>query len=197
MYRRLDAVSLQLEDLGLTHEKNAEMMVRRLAAGGDVDAVRTLAGAVEQVKVYKRGEMRPETRHTPLTRLVDVARPDSREARRLRPLVDGLLADGPRFTAGRDALRATFAEWRRAGEAVASTAGRSPVLAEAVPVAADLATVGRIGEEALGYLGQQAPAGWADAALAALDAAAQPKAQVEIVVIEPVRRLVLAAAGRP
>lgn len=197
MYRRLDAVSLQLEDLGLTHEKNAEMMTRRLAAGGDVDAVRTLAGAVEQVKVYKRGEMRPETRHTPLTRLVDVARPDSREARRLRPLVDGLLADGPRFAAGRDALRATFAEWRRAGDAVAATAARSPVLAEAVPVAADLATVGRIGEEALGYLGLTAPAGWADAALAALDAAAQPKAQVEIVVIEPVRRLVLAAAGRP
>jgi hexosaminidase len=196
MYRRLDAVSRELEDLGLTHEKNVDAMVRRLAAGGDTAAVRTLVDAVEQVKVYKRGEMRVETRHTPLTRLVDAARPDSAEARRLGPITDAIIADAPRYGDGRDALRATFAEWRRAGDAVTATAARSPLLAEAVPVAADLATVGRIGEEALGYLGQPAPAGWADAALTSLDAAAQPKAQVEIVVIEPVRRLVRAAAGR-
>src|SRR6266404_4705612 len=30
MYRRLEAVSLQLEELGLTHEKNVDMMLRRL-----------------------------------------------------------------------------------------------------------------------------------------------------------------------
>jgi hexosaminidase len=196
MYRRLDVVSVQLEELGLTHAKNVDVLARRLAAGGDVSAVRTLADAVEQVKVYKRGEMRVETRHTPLTRLVDAARPDSPAARRVRPMIEALIGDAPRYAAGRDALAATFAEWRRAGAAVAATASGSPILAEAVPVAADLATVGRVGEEALGYLGKTPPAEWTDAAFASLAEAAKPKAQVEIVVIEPVRELVRAAAGR-
>jgi hexosaminidase len=189
MYRRLDAVDRQLEDLGLTHEKNVETMVRRLAAGGDADAVRVLADVVEPVKVYKRGGMRPHTRHTPLTRLVDAARPDSREARRVAALVDRLLADRA-DTAARDALRATFASWRRAAGAVVETAARSPLLAHASAVARDLAVVGRIGEEALAA----APAaGWAAEARAALEAAAQPKAEVEIVVVPSVLRLVDAA----
>jgi hexosaminidase len=192
MYRRLEAVSVQLEDLGLTHEKNVEMMVRRLAAGGDADAVRALADVVEPVKVYRRGGMRPHTRHTPLTRLVDAARPDSGEARRVAALVDRLLAD-PADTAARDALRAAFASWRRAAGAVLETAARSPLLAHAAVIARDLATVGRIGEEALAAA---PPAGWAAEARAALEAAAKPKAEVEIVVVAPVLRLVDTAAGR-
>jgi hexosaminidase len=188
---------VQLEDLGLTHEKNAETMVRRLAAFGDVDAVRTLAGVVEQVKVYARGASRPHTRHTPLTRLVDASRPDSREARRVGALVAEVLPPSSPGAA-RETLRATFAEWRRAGEAIPRVAAASPILANAVPLGADLATVGRLGQEALGYLqGTAPPAGWGAAALAALDAAAKPKAEVELVVVDPVRALVTAAAARP
>jgi len=194
MYRRLEPIGVQLEDLGLTHEKNAEMMVRRLAAGGDVDAVRTLAAVVEPVKVYARGASRPHTRHTPLTRLVDAARPDSREARRVSALVAALLSDA---SASRDPLRATFAAWQRAGDAIARAAAVSPIVANAIPLGGDLEILGRLGHEALGYLqGGAPPAGWAEGALAALDAAAQPKAEVELVVVDPVRALVTAAAAR-
>jgi hexosaminidase len=156
--------------------------------------VRTLVDVVEPVKVYQRGSMREHTRHTPLTRLVDAARPDSREARRMAWLVNALLAEG-NAPAG-EALRTTFAAWRRAGNAVAVTSAQSPLLAYALPLARDLATVGRIGEEALAHMAGAAPAGWAENALAALDAAAKPKAEVELVVVETVRRLVLAASGR-
>jgi len=194
MYRRLEPIGVQLEDLGLTHEKNADMMVRRLAEGGDVEAVRTLAAVVEQVKVYARDDSRQSTRHTPLTRLVDAARPDSREGRRVSALVAALLSGA---SASRDPLRATFAAWQRAGGAIAQVAADAPILANAIPLGGDLATVGRLGDEALGYLQEGAPpTGWADAARAALDAAAKPKAEVELVVVEPVRALVAAAATR-
>ena len=192
MYRRLARVSAQLEDLGLTHERNVEAMARRLAAGGDGAPVRTLADVVEPVKVYQRGAMRPHTRHTPLTRLVDAARPDSREARRVAALVDGVLAGRE---AARAALAETFGVWRWAGQSSVGLGRASPLLAHAEPVARDLDVVGRIGMEALNYLGAAPPAGWADAARAALEGAAKPKAEVEMVVIAPVRRLVDAAAG--
>jgi hypothetical protein len=100
-------------------------------------------------------------------------------------------------SASRDPLLATFAAWRRAGDAIAQVAAGSPILANAIPLGGDLATVGRLGHEALGYLQAGAPpAGWADGALAALDAAGKPKAEVELVVVDPVRALVTAAASR-
>jgi hexosaminidase len=192
MYRRLPRVSAQLEDLGLAHERNVDVMARRLAAGGDGAPVRTLADVVEPVKVYQRGAMRAHTRHTPLTRLVDAARPDSREARRVSALVDSVLAGRP---AARVALAETFGVWRWAGQASVGLGRTSPLLAHAEPVARDLDTVGRIGVEALNYLFSAPPAGWADAARAALDEAAKPKAEVEMVVVAPVRRLVDATSG--
>jgi hexosaminidase len=192
MYRRLERTSVLLEDLGLAHERNVDAMARRLAGGGDGKAVRVIADVVEPVKVYQRGAMRAHTRHTALTRLVDVARPDSREARRIAALVDGAVAGR---AASRQLLAEAFGLWRWAGQSAIGLGRTSPLLAHAEAVARDVDTVGRIGMEALNAMGAPVPAGWADGARAALDEAAKPKAEVEIVVIEPVRRLVDAAAG--
>ncbi|MFN2596036.1 MAG: beta-N-acetylhexosaminidase, partial [Pyrinomonadaceae bacterium] len=99
MYRRLAVVSRQLEELGLTHEKNQAMMLRRLAGGKDSAALQTLASVVEPVKEYRRYQVRPQTMLSPLTGLVDAARPDSDAAREFSREVDALLADAPRFEA--------------------------------------------------------------------------------------------------
>jgi hexosaminidase len=80
MYRRLDAVSLQLEELGLTHEKNVDMMLRRLTRSRDIGPLKTLASVVEPVKEYRRSQAHPATMLAPLTRLIDAATPDSRAA---------------------------------------------------------------------------------------------------------------------
>jgi hexosaminidase len=192
MYRRLDRTSVLLEDLGLAHERNVDVMARRLAGGGDGKTVRVIADVVEPVKVYQRGAMRPHTRHTPLTRLVDVARPDSREARRIAALIDAVLAG---HAEAREPLAQAFRLWRWAGRSAIDLGRTSPLLAHADAVARDVDTVGRIGLEALDALSAPAPAGWAEAVRVALEAAAKPKAEVEIVVVEPVRRLVDAAAG--
>ena len=42
MYRRLAVISPQLEELGLTHEKNYDMMLRRLARSENIGPLRTL-----------------------------------------------------------------------------------------------------------------------------------------------------------
>jgi hexosaminidase len=54
MYRRLEKISIQLEELGLTHEKNYEMMLRRLANSRDISALKTLVDVLEPVEDYKR-----------------------------------------------------------------------------------------------------------------------------------------------
>ncbi|MCA1818288.1 MAG: family 20 glycosylhydrolase, partial [Acidobacteria bacterium] len=115
MYRRLAVVSRQLEELGLTHERNQAMMLRRLAGGKDDAALQTLASVVEPVKEYRRYQVRPQTMLSPLTGLVDAARPDSDAAREFAREVDALLADAPRFEAHARDLENTLVAWRDAG----------------------------------------------------------------------------------
>ena len=199
MYRRLSVVSVRLEELGLTHEKNQAMMLRRLAGGRDTAPLQTLVSVVEPVKEYRRYQLRPQTMLSPLTGLIDAARPDSEAARRFASQVDALLSDAPRFESHAMQLRGTLTQWRNAGPELEVLIDRSPGLQEARPLAKDLAELGTTGLEALSYLarGVAPPAEWRDARLAALDAAAKPKAALEFPVIPALRQLVVAAYEQP
>jgi hexosaminidase len=199
MYRRLDVISMQLEALGLTHEKNLPMMLRRLAGGREIGPLRTLVSTVEPVKEYHRNQGRTATMLTPLTRLVDAARADSRAGRELATLVNDLLRDVPRFNRNREHLQMMFAEWRDARPALDAMIERSPILREAEQLPRDLAEIGSAGLEALSYLAAEIapPDGWREAKLGLLEQAAKPKAEVEFAIIEPVRKLVILAAEMP
>jgi hexosaminidase len=199
MYRRLAIVSVQLEELGLTHEKNVPLMLRRLAVGQDIGPLQTLANAVEPVKEYHRYQMRPQTMLSPLTGLVDAARPDSQAARRFNMMVDALLSDAPRFQLYRENLDGVLTEWREAGPPLEALIDKSPALQEARPLAHDLSEIGAAGLEAMSYLktGVAPSAEWRDAQLAKLDQAARPKAALEFPIIRGVKQLVIAASLMP
>jgi len=199
MYRRLAVVSRQLEELGLTHERNYHVLLRRLANNDNTDTLRTLVSVVEPVKEYRRNQMRPQTMLSPLTGLVDAARPDSEEARQFAAMVEGFLSSAPRFQLYRSDIRNSLRSWRDAGVALDPMIDRAPALQEARPLAKNLADVGTAGLEAIEYLstGIAASPQWRDAQLSKLDEAAKPKAALELVVIPSVRKLVIAAAEPP
>jgi hexosaminidase len=199
MYRRLAVISVQLEELGLTHRKNFGMLLRRLAGSEQIGPLATLASVIEPVKQYNRGQVRPATMLSPLTGLVDAARPDSDAARRFATMVDGLLSDAPRFQLYKESIRMTLTEWRDAGRALDPLIDQSPALHEAKPLAKDLSEIGLTGLEAMSYLsaGVATTTEWRDARLAMLDQAAKPKAALEFPIIPSVRQLVIAAAELP
>ncbi|HVF44051.1 MAG TPA: family 20 glycosylhydrolase, partial [Pyrinomonadaceae bacterium] len=199
MYRRLAIISVQLEELGLTHEKNQAMMLRRMAGGAYPPALETLASFVEPVKEYRRYQQRPQTMLSPLTGLIDAARPDSSAARGFTRRVNLLLSDAPRFALHFSTLRDTLTAWRDAGPVLETLIDRSPALAEARPLARDLSAAGAIGLEALSYIQQGvAPtAEWRDARLAALAELEKPKAALEFPFLPALRELVHAAYEQP
>jgi hexosaminidase len=199
MYRRLAVVSVRLEELGLTHERNQGMMLRRLAGGAYPPALETLASVVEPVKEYRRYQQRPQTMLSPLTGLIDAARPDSAAARGFSRRVNLILSDAPRFALHFSTLRDTLASWRDAGPVLEALIDRSPALAEARPLARDLSAAGTIGLEALSYIQQGvAPtAEWRDARLAALAEVEKPKAALEFPFVAALRELVVAAYEQP
>ncbi|HEY6122538.1 MAG TPA: family 20 glycosylhydrolase [Pyrinomonadaceae bacterium] len=199
MYRRLNVISLQLEELGLTHKRNSEMMLRRLARTEDVGPLRTLISVVEPVKEYRRYQQRPQTMVSPLTGIVDATSPDSDSGRRFAFMVDSWLADAPRFQLYRDEISNYLTLWRDSGLALGPIIDRSPALSEVRPLAKNLSDTGVTGLEALSYvgLGTVPPNEWREAALARLDEAAKPQAALEFVVIPSMRKLVIAAAELP
>jgi hexosaminidase len=199
MYRRLTVTSVRLEELGLTHERNQGMMLRRLAGGPYPPALETLASVVEPVKEYRRYQIRPQTMLSPLTGLVDAARPDAAGSRNFSRRVDLMLSDAPRFALHLSTLRDTLASWRDAGPTLEALADRAPALAEARPLARDLSAAGAIGLEALSYLSQGVTptAEWRDSRLAALAEAAKPKAALEFPFMPALRELVVAAHEQP
>jgi hexosaminidase len=195
-YRRLAVVSVELEELGLTHLRNADVLLRRLTGGADVAPLRTLADLVEPVKGYQRGGQQPwMTTLGPLTHLVDAVSTDSPGARATTALANNLLGDAPRFSLARNELEARFTQWLEVRAAITRLADQSPALREVTPLADDLAAMGEIGLDALACLSRRiAPdAAWRDAKLAALDRAARPKAALEFPFVTSMRELVIGA----
>jgi hexosaminidase len=182
------------------HERIGDVLLRRLTGSSEPRPLRVLADLVEPVKFYDRQvQFKEATQGTPLTRLVDAARPESLEARALWGLVDDLLADAPRFDRGAAQLTRTFHQWRENHPELARTLERSPALHEARPLGDALLVLAETGLEALSYLrtGTAPRQDWREQTLQRINEAARPHGQVELAVIQPLRELVLAAALQP
>jgi len=198
MYRRLDRISLQLEELGLQHERNRPMMLRRLCQCRDIAPLEVLLGTIEPVKVYNRGQQREHTQFSPLTRMVDAAWPDAGPAREFRWAVTGFVEGNLADSAAADTIRKALESWRLNDAALRQLLETSPALAEMKPMAAALAEVSAIGLEALDSLmgsDVAAPgADWLRPRIERLEAAREPHGQTELMIVDPVRELACAAA---
>ena len=196
MYRRLERISLQLEEVGLTHRTGPAKMLRRLAGGGDAGPLETLSGALALKPIWDRERVRPITTQTPLTRLVDAAVPDAAPAREFARAVSALVEDAPRFRSRRERVRELLEDWRAAHPALRVMAERSPLARDAEPLARDLSELSAAGLEALDYLaGGPAPsAAWRDERLAFIERVAAQKVEVGLAVLPAVKLLVVAAS---
>jgi len=196
MYRRLAVLSIQLEELGLTHKRNQDMLLRRLVRGDNIGPLKTLVSVIEPVKEYRRYELRPQTMLSPLTGVVDAATADSDTARKFSLMVREFLKDAPRYQLHRAELSLMLANWHTSGAQLNTIIDRSPALQEIRPLAQTLTQLGETGLQALSYLesGTMPARDWSDRSVAQLDEAAKPSAALEFVVVSSVKELVLAAS---
>lgn len=198
MYRRLSAVSRELDLLGTPHEIEHRRMLERLAGQHPVSPLATLSDVLEPVKEYSREQAREYTQFTPLNRLVDATRPESDAAREFGNLVDRALAGGAGGQASRDEVRRWLARWQANDTALEPALADSFLLQEAIPLSKDLAALGSTGLEALDYLaGSRKPGpAWVTEKHALLESAAKPRAELLLMIVPPVQKLVDAAAAQ-
>jgi hexosaminidase len=196
MYRRLAVLSIQLEELGLTHKRNQDMMLRRLVGGDHIGPLKTLVSVIEPVKEYRRYELRPQIMLNPMTGVVDATTPDSSMGRQFSAMVRDFLKDGPRYQLYRSELTEALAQWQASGGQLEPVIAQSPALKEIQPLAKNLTSLGETGLQAIAYLSSRTPPppGWREASMAKLDEAAKPYAALEFVVVAAVKDLVAGAS---
>jgi hexosaminidase len=182
MYHRLDQLSEQLDWYGVTQRSSYTPMLERLTGSQPVEQLRTLADVVTPVGLGGRARARKYTQQTPLNRLVDAARPESVTARKFSDKIDA--ADWV-------AVRALLILWRDNVPPL-----QNALLQEIAPVSAALKNTATLGLEALDFIEtkKHPPQSWTKLAGEVLADAKKPKAEVNLAIVDPVRKLVEAAA---
>jgi hexosaminidase len=181
MYDRLKEVNLWLEWLGLSQRSNLELMLRRLA-GPDTSSLQTFASALEPVKGYERHRNHYGASSS-FNRLVDAIPPESDAAREFRNAVD-------RYPADAGLLRKQLAAWSESAVAIRPLLESNSLLTEDLPLADGLATLCRVGDEALTYAGTAAPADWKQRTVSALKEANAHHASLLIAIAPAIQKLV-------
>ncbi|MBP7460073.1 MAG: family 20 glycosylhydrolase [Candidatus Delongbacteria bacterium] len=190
MYRRLEVIEYQLEEVGLTHRKNYEMMLRRLSRDTDITAVKTLVDIIEPLKIYDRHQQGVTyTSYSPLTRAVDAARPESLIAGHFSRLVDEFIKKpNPELAAQ---INPWLELWKSNHTAFIQTSRISPILREMDSMSSDLASLATISQESLEAIlsVRSMSQSWQENAKSVFQKAKPSRGQAELMVIVPMERL--------
>jgi len=199
MYARVNAVSLDLEFLGLTHRSARQHMLHRMAGTADINALRNLADVVEPVKDYNRWDdaKGPIDFHAPLTRMIDAVYPESDIARHFGDLVQTFVQSGYKDQAAEAQIRTWLTTWRDNDARLHALLAQTFLLQEDVPLSQNLSAVGTAGLQALDYLdkGQSAPDSWKTQQIATMEQAKLRQADLLLMVVAPVQQLVEASSS--
>jgi hexosaminidase len=194
MYQRLAVTSLRLAEVGLgQNEHTARMLHLEVGNGPDFQTMMSLLALSQPVTFGQRHRLQVGmTQQTPLTRLIDAARPDPPSRWGSLTMVERFVADSGRSPALRDSLRQSFAAWQALAPAVHAVAVRKPLARDGVPAADALAKVAGVGTAALDRMTGTVVAtpAWQDSARAVLDSATGPQGLLRVTVVDAVRWLV-------
>ena len=94
-------------------------------------------------------------------------------------------------------IRAMLMKWRDNDGKLRPLIEKSSLLQEVAPLSQDLSSFGSAGLQALDYLasGEKAPEDWKNQQLSLVQQAFRPKAQLLLMVADPVQKLIQASAG--
>jgi hexosaminidase len=200
MYARMNAVSLELEWLGLTHRSARLHMLHRMAGTADIAPLRNLADVVEPVKDYNRWSdaKGPIDFHSPLARMIDAVSPESDTARHFNDLVQTFARSGYKDQAAETQIRMWLTTWRDNDARLHPVLEQSFFLQEDEPLSQSLSALGATGLEALDYLdkGQPAPEAWKTQQFALIEQARTRQADLLLMMVAPVEQLVGASAAQ-
>jgi hexosaminidase len=192
MYKRLDEINLQLDNLGLTHIKNYEMMMRRIIGKYDVGTLKTFVDVVKPLYTYSRDHSHVFKSYFPLTRIVDISVPDPKVARVFDQLVGKFLGDSTADEKNILELTDYLTLWRDNHNKLLQVINTAPILKEIETLSEDLSKCAIIGLKAIDLIknNKKAEGEWVTDSLGTLKTAETPRGETELAVLKSIEKLV-------
>ncbi|HJP62201.1 MAG TPA: family 20 glycosylhydrolase, partial [Mucilaginibacter sp.] len=197
MYRRLFAVSYQLDAQGLPHVSNYERALRRLTNGAPTEHLKTLTDILTPVKGYRKlmsamfKASQTSFQTTPFTAVSDIVFVDSEVKRKFRALIKIYLQKQDKVTGNE--IRSYLTAWQQNDLALEPMFPGNNRLAEVQEHSMNLSAAATIGLEALDRIEKGAPADavWIQQKSNQLGGYERAKNDTEIAVIPEIGALVL------
>ncbi|MBG7631491.1 MAG: family 20 glycosylhydrolase, partial [Bacteroidetes bacterium] len=144
MYNRLNYVSFRLEELGIDHIRNRNVMLRNITNNQNTKPLEVLANVCEPIKIYTRNAGGTEYKtYSPFTLFADACTVDASDSFEFRKTVDAFLENQSHKTE----LISFFDTWVFNYEKFESLK-KNPILNEITPLYSNLASLSKIYKKA-------------------------------------------------
>ncbi len=188
MYKRLHLISYQLEEVGLLHLRNKEMMMRRVSRNQNIEPLRVFVNVIEPLKGYDRHKTRNFTSYDPLTLIADIATPDAPDAHKFNLLV-AQFKKNPNNRSLESEILTMLNKWQANYNSLINLMHKAPALHTAEPLANELKEIAQIGIQAVSH-NQPHSQEWKEAAFKQLEGASSPVVGCKIAIIDSVKILI-------
>ena len=194
MYRRLDALSVQLDSLGIQHIDHQAAALRSFAGTEDIAALQTFVSVLQPAAFHDRFDRGKATQSDPLDHLSDAVRPDPPARHDFDRLAKAFLKSPQTASTEQHALETRFRALAEVSPEVLRQVSAAPALQEAHLRAEQLPALAQIGLQAVEALakGTAQSAEWHTHALALIAEAGKPSANINFVFLAPLKSLVAA-----
>jgi hexosaminidase len=137
MRRRLETVSFRLEELGLTHIRNKEVILRNIANNQNVKSLEEFSNVCEPLKGYTRNKNGTEYQmYSPFTLFADACTPDAKDALDFDAAVTEYLKK--QTPENKAKVAAFFSKWITVNKELNDLSANAPLVQPILPLAKKL-----------------------------------------------------------
>jgi hexosaminidase len=138
--KRLKTISFRLEELGITHIRNKEVILRNISNNQDTRALNDFSNLCEPLKNYKRnGGGKKYRMHSPLTLFADACNSDASEALDFNAAVNAYLAD--KSKENKVIVTNFFKKWIALNSDLIALSANAPLVQPLLPLSKSLSDV--------------------------------------------------------
>ncbi|UUF13920.1 MULTISPECIES: beta-N-acetylhexosaminidase [Flavobacterium] len=137
MRKRLENVSFRLEELGLTHIKNKDVILRNITNNQNLESINEFSNVCEPLKGYTRNKGGTEYQmYSPLTLFADACTPDAKESLAFNDAVTQYLAN--KSEENKAKVASFFNKWITLNKGLIELSANAPLVQPILPLSKKL-----------------------------------------------------------
>ena len=137
MRKRLEVISFRLEELGITHIRNKDVILRNIANNQDINLLNDFSNVCEPLKGYTRNKGGTEYQmYSPFTLFADACSPDAKDALAFDDAVRQYLAN--KTPENKAKVAAFFNKWIAVNKGLVELSANAPLIQPLLPLSKNL-----------------------------------------------------------